>query len=434
MSIIPLLLSSPALADNMSRPPLQTSPLDTIETPMFVSLGFDDNNDADGMRWVLETLAQYQNPKGNDKFANEALSASFFMLCGLSRENPEILTLWRQAAVNGHDISNHTETHPDDKVNWNPLESWMTAEQWEEEVTKCNALLSASEDDGGIGISNISGFRAPFLTYDDDTLQALVKSGIRYDASFPAGTTPSHDGTNNFWPYTLDHGSPEHDIAANEGWKPAISAYPGLWEIPVHTLIVPPDEEMANYGIAYSLRDKIAQNVPWFDHASGKGDNFDWNLYAEPAWGAAGLSGDDVFAIYAYNLDLRRKGNKAPLALGLHSAFYGYVNGQEHFGMPGSTVETRRRALKRFIEYALSKPDVRFVSHLELIDWMISPEPLTLCPIEEWNVYKTYTKGDTVIHQGKNYIAKWWTTQQIPALYENSPWEEVSVCTDTPEN
>ncbi|WP_157490770.1 polysaccharide deacetylase family protein [Enterovibrio coralii] len=431
MCLVPLLLASPTFADDQSQPPSQHSPINTAETPMFVSLGFDDNNDADGLKWVLETLSQYQNPKGADKHANKPLSASFFMLCGLSRGNAEVLTLWRQAAQAGHDIGNHTETHPDDKVNWNPLESWMTAEQWQEEVSHCNELLKASVDDGGVGASSVNGFRAPFLTYDDDTLNALVANGIRYDASFPAGITAEHDGTNNFWPHTLHNGSPEHDLAVNQGWKPAISAFP-LWQIPMHTLIVPPDALMEKYGLPYSLRDKIAKNVPWFDFVSGKGDNFDWNLYSEPAWGAAGLSGDDVFAIYAYNLDLRLSGNKAPLALGLHSAFYGLVNGQEPIGMPGSTVETRRAALERFIEYALSKPDVRFVSHIELVDWMHSPEPMTLCPSSEWDVYKTYQKGDSVSYQGKDYVAKWWTTQQIPGLYENSPWEEIEACTVSP--
>ncbi|WP_139367774.1 polysaccharide deacetylase family protein [Enterovibrio nigricans] len=431
MCLIPLLITSASHAESV-HPPSQVSPITVSETPMFVSLGFDDNNDVDGLSWVLDQLSRYKNPAGSDRFADKPLAASFFMLCGLSRDNSEILNLWRRAQDNGHEVANHTETHQDDKVNWNPLESWMTPEQWQEEVSLCNALLSSSVEQGGIGVDTVSGFRAPFLTYDDDTLQALITNGIKYDASFPAGITPSHDGTNNFWPYTLDEGSPEHDIGANEGWKPAISNYPRLWEIPLHTLIVPPDELMAHYGLDYSLRDKVAERVAWFDHASGKGDNFDWNLYAEPAWGAAGLSGDDVFAIYAYNLDLRLQGNKAPLVLGLHSAFYGYLNGQEHFGMPGSTVESRRDTLVRFIEYALSKPAVRLISHIDLIEWMESPEPLTICPTEAWDVYKTYQKGDLVKYQKKNYVAKWWTTQQVPALYENSPWEEVVACTSLP--
>ncbi|GAL02663.1 polysaccharide deacetylase [Photobacterium aphoticum] len=142
-------------------------------------------------------------------------------------------------------------------------------------------------------------------------------------------------------------------------------------------MIIPPDSEMEKYGLDYSLRDKIASRIGYFDPVSGKGDNFDWNLYTTPEWGAAGLSEDDVVAIYSYNLDLRLDGNRAPLVLGLHSAFYGLLNGGEHFGMPETTVASRQNVLKRFITYALSKPQVRFVSHQDLMEWMQDPEPLT---------------------------------------------------------
>ncbi|KKD62403.1 carbohydrate-binding protein [Grimontia sp. AD028] len=426
---LPLVMSAQVLAMENAYPPSQLSPIDTAKTPMFVSLGFDDNNDLEGLKWVLDTLASHKNPNGMDKHANRNLTASFFMLCGQSRENEDVLNLWRRAHQAGHDIGNHTETHPDDKVNWNPLDSWMTQEAWQQEVTLCNQFLTSAVEDGGIGIEEAHGFRAPFLTYNDNTLKAVIQNGIAYDVSFPAGITPAHDGTNNYWPYTLENGSPEHDIAVNGGWKPQIANYSGLWEVPAHTLIVPPDNLTSEYGIDYSLRDKIAKRVPWFDRESGKGDNFDWNLYSEPAWGAAGLSGDEVFAIYAYNLDLRLKGNRAPLVLGLHSGFYGLVNGQEQYGMPGSDTQSRQAALSKFIEYALSKSEVRFVSHIEIIDWMKNPEPLTLCPKDDWNVYTTYVEGSVVTYGGENYQAKWWTTQQIPGLYENSPWELIPSCT-----
>ncbi|MDD1791553.1 polysaccharide deacetylase family protein [Enterovibrio sp. ZSDZ42] len=424
-----LFLSLPSYSGDISVDPMQHSPIPAQVTPMFVSLGFDDNLDVDGMSWVLRLLGSNKNPDGADAFANSSLKASFFMHCGPARGNDDVLTKWRQAHSEGHDIGNHTETHPDDKVNWNPLESWMTIEQWQQEITQCNELLMASEAQGGVGLASVSGYRAPFLTYNDNTFRALSDNHIQYDVSLPAGNTPEHDGTNNYWPYTLHNGSPEHDIGVNNGWKPPLSNYPNLWEIPLHTLIVPPDNEMDRYGLAYSLRDKIASRVPWFDAISGKGDNFDWNLYFEPAWGAAGLNENDVLAIYKYNLDLRLSGNKSPLVLGLHSGFYGYQNGQEHFGMPESTVESRRRVLEKFTEYALSKPEVRFVSHKQLVDWMEEPEPLTLCSTSEWDAHKAYKKGDGVTYMGEQYQAAWWTMQQIPGLYENSPWKSLDACT-----
>ncbi|MGF1906687.1 carbohydrate-binding protein [Aliivibrio salmonicida] len=421
--------ATPQKIDNVS--PSSSPPINVIHAPMFVSLGFDDNVEVDGLTWVIKQLESHHNPKGNDQYAGHPLSASFFMHCEPARENEDVKSLWRQLVIAKHDIGNHTDTHPDDKVNYNPLQAWMTAEQWQQEVKLCNTLLTQSSDDGGIGVSNISGFRAPFMTYNDNTLQAIIKNDITYDVSFPAGITPDQNGLNNYWPFTLDNGSPSHNQAVNGWWKPAIANYPGLWEIPLHTLIVPPDERLEEYGLDYSLRDKIASRISYFDPISGKGDNFDWNLYTTPNWGAAGLNENDVVAIYNYNLDLRLEGNRAPLVLGLHSSFYGYLNGQEHYGMPETTVESRQNVLTRFITYALTKPEVRFVNHKQIIDWMRDPQPLTLCPTAEWKAHEVYQKGDTVNYQGKIWQAQWWTQLEIPGITENSPWEIIDACTAT---
>ena len=417
----------PIIRDNV--PPSSESPIPISKTPMFVSLGFDDNVESDGLIWVMNQLADTTNPIGNDKYAEQPLSASFFMHCEPARDKDEIKSLWRQLVIAGHDIGNHTETHPDDKVNYNPLQSWMTSEQWQQEVESCNSWLKQSIKDGGIGVQSISGFRSPYMTYNDNTLKAIINEKIRYDVSFPAGITSEQNGLNNYWPFTLDNGSPSHNQAVNGWWKPSINNYPGLWEIPLHTLIVPPDSELENYGLNYSLRDKIASRIGYFDPISGKGDNFDWNLYTTPNWGAAGLNENDVVAIYSYNLDLRLKGNRAPLVLGLHSAFYGYINGKEHVGMPETTVKSRQNVLKRFIKYALTKPEVRFVNHKQIIDWMVSPEPLTLCPQKEWQVHDVYQKGNTVTYQGKMWQAQWWTQLEIPGLVENPPWKIIKTCT-----
>ncbi len=418
-----MLTALPAFASQTNVEPSQQSPIEIERTPMFISLGFDDNVTEDGLSWVVNMLASYNNPQGHDNYAGKPLTASFFVNCATARGNESITNLWKLMKYKSHEIGNHSESHPNDGA------GTMTAEQWNNEIETCNRFLTASEQDGGIGVEKVYGYRAPFLTYNDNVLTALVNNGINYDVSFPAGISGDQNGINNLWPYTLDNGSPDHNAAVNGGWKPAINNYPGLWEIPLHTLIVPPNDVINDYGLTYSLRDKIASRVPWFDTQSGKGDNFDWNLYSTPTYFAAGLNANDVLAIYKYNLDLRLAGNKAPLVLGLHSDFYGYLNDEEHGDKPETTVESRRSVLTQFIAYALSKPEVRFVNHKQLIDWMVTPEPLTLCADKQWQPHDTYQKGDTVLFSEKTYVAKWWTSHQIPALYQNSPWQEVKYCT-----
>lgn len=40
-----------------------------------------------------------------------------------------------------------------------------------------------------------------------------------------------------------------------------------------------------------------------------------------------------------------------------------------------------------------------------------------------WDTNKTYVAGDTVIYDGKTYVAKWWTKGDLPTKEVNYPWE-----------
>ena len=80
-----LLISTSVVASNTplkkdNVPPSELPPIQIKHTPMFISLGFDDNVEKDGLEWVIKELKKNKNPDGNDRFANLPLSASFFML------------------------------------------------------------------------------------------------------------------------------------------------------------------------------------------------------------------------------------------------------------------------------------------------------------------------------------------------------------------
>ncbi len=66
------------------------------------------------------------------------------------------------------------------------------------------------------------------------------------------------------------------------------------------------------------------------------------------------------------------KGNRAPMVFGAHTPVYS-VNDEV---ATNATMEDRRAALADFINYALTKPDVRIVSMKELLDWLRNPVAL----------------------------------------------------------
>ena len=85
------------------------------------------------------------------------------------------------------------------------------------------------------------------------------------------------------------------------------------------------------------------------------------------------MSGPEVAATLKHTLDLRLKGNRAPFMFGAHTDYYSAAT---DWVAPHTTVEERRAAIEDFVDYALSKEDVRVVSMKTIFDWMRSPIPL----------------------------------------------------------
>ena len=100
-------------------------------------------------------------------------------------------------------------------------------------------------------------------------------------------------------------------------------------------------------------------------YGSGSGEptdkisGLDWNVLE-----AAKCDGAEFLAILKYTLDLRLAGNRAPFMVGGHTALY-----------PRNKPD-RRKAIEDFIAYALTKPEVRFVTGKQLVDWLRAPQAL----------------------------------------------------------
>lgn len=71
-------------------------------------------------------------------------------------------------------------------------------------------------------------------------------------------------------------------------------------------------------------------------------------------------------------LDQRLEGNRAPFMLGMHTDEYSSKFSAE----TKATNRERQEAVEEFVEYAISKPEVRFVPYRSILDWMRWPVPL----------------------------------------------------------
>jgi len=108
----------------------------------------------------------------------------------------------------------HVGTPPDDEVDGN--------------LIALNALA-------GIPLSNIIGFRAPYLNYTADTLKHLAAVGFTYDSSSSASIPVTENYTDAFWPYTLDYGM-ANDCLNGNGLCKGQPKLPGFWEVPMYAM------------------------------------------------------------------------------------------------------------------------------------------------------------------------------------------------------
>lgn len=333
------------------------------EVPMFVSIGFDDNSDAENLNWILNFTKGLTNNQGEgqaETFDGVPVSLSFFNNGKYSKEAGEA---WKALYDNGHEIGNHSQNHyHGSRTNWSrspaTYDILMSQKQWEEEIRLTEIELFKD----GIALSDIKGFRNPFLEYTDNSINAVYEGGYLYDCSIEEGYQIGKKPGNMYWPYTLDTGSPGSRVAA--GWidsREPIQKYPGLWELPVYVLVIPDDEAAAEYGLEPGLRLKFHKFKPYVKGSQWKITGFDYNILFTDS-GEPMCTPEEFLTILKYNFDLRYAGNRAPFMLGAHI---------EHYSTP-----ERRWIIEEFITYTMEKPEVRVVSFDKIVQWLENPAAL----------------------------------------------------------
>jgi peptidoglycan/xylan/chitin deacetylase (PgdA/CDA1 family) len=384
-----LLTTCSVTTEPQSEPFSQSPPgsLKMEQVPQFIIIGSDDNGfsglessgGTGGVKFLIDLFDSRHNPPGNgNRKTYDGARIHFSMYCatsyldGSQAENPVLIKrAWREALLRGNEIGVHTHQHKHGIL--------LSVKEWASEIQACidwltkpfdpQESLSQPDTTKGIGVAaaDIFGFRTPYLEYNDNVFQAVFHQGFLYDCSIEEGFQDDQDGRDFLWPYTLDEGSPGDKVSSLEHQRKPVSKYPGLWEIPAYAVIVPPDSQCALYGIKPGLRKKMKTVQEYFDEEKGKITGFDWNLWIE-----FDMTGVEFLATLKYTLDLRLKGNRCPMPFGIHSDIYS----SKFQNLPNTSVEERQWALREFIDYALSKPEVRIVNAKELLDWMINPFPL----------------------------------------------------------
>jgi hypothetical protein len=138
-----------------------------------------------------------------------------------------------------------------------PLTSFSMTHVGQPGSDEINGNVIALNSLSGIPFSSIQGFRAPYLNYSGDTLKLLAQSGFTYDSSATSSTPVTENGTDAFWPYTLDNGLANNCLTVPNICKgqPKI---PGFWEFPMYALF----DSRGDAGV--HLMD------PWLDTADGQ--------------------------------------------------------------------------------------------------------------------------------------------------------------------
>lgn len=356
-SLVLFLLSTLAAAAADRRAPAAEPPggLKPAEVPQFIFLSFDDNPNADAIAWLLDLVAAQRNPAGSGSaatFDGAPVRAALFSNGKYLGGDEALVAVHRRAVQEGHELANHTHNHFHGMA--------FTVDQWRAEMAACVKAFDAA----GLPGSRVRAFRTPFLEYNAATFKALAEEGYVYDTTLEEGQQADQDGTNFLWPFTLDAGAPANAQRFPEGHPRRVGSHPGLWELPLHVYIVPDDATATKLGVPAGLRERTRANIKaaygWdWDAKSGKITGLDWNVVE-----MAKLDGADFHAILRHTLDLRLAGNRAPLIFGGHTALY-----------PADKPD-RRKALADFIAYALSKPEVRFVTGPQLLEWLRKPQAL----------------------------------------------------------
>ncbi len=258
-----------------------------------------------------------------------------------------------------------------------PLNAWKgLIEIGEEELDDALGLKPLRK--GG----TVASFRAPRLEVNGDMHYALKELGYLYDCGQEEGYEYHIDGTNFYWPYTTDNGTPNASWQRVAGENVSLESMPaGLWQYPVNAMIVPKnirEQVWANYEIIARAEghEMTAQDKDHWIMNDGRVTGFDFNMFV--LWG---MTKDNAYATLKYNLDQRLAGGKAPMQIGCHTDYFTPIYDNATLKAPENidtyglcitngwnTWEDRKAVFEEFIDYGIQN-GVYFWSGRQAIEY-----------------------------------------------------------------
>ncbi|MBI2577964.1 MAG: metallophosphoesterase [Candidatus Wildermuthbacteria bacterium] len=318
-------------------PPSATAPGGLVvgQVPQFVLLGSDDNNRAGGVEFFINAMKNRLNPvgTGNPGTFDGAPALMSFYLIGTNIFGPNINSQeWRDqymaAYADGHELGNHGFYGLANEAPRGTVSDWI------------NSWIKPTHDamiDMGVDAKDIKGMRAAQDEIDPAFYQALKQFGYTYGNS---STTGHSTNLPAWWTGTLENG-----WTGGATWDTRnFGNTPGIWEIPQ-------------------------------TYATGQSAYCDKDWFGAPANKTGAQYVEDLKATF---LTLRN-GNKAPFSICLHSQEWGPMNTIAGGGVPSATELDRQAAMNEFLDWLLNGqfPDVRLVTHSQLLDWMRNPVSLS---------------------------------------------------------
>ncbi|KAH7622737.1 hypothetical protein Ndes2526B_g03576 [Nannochloris sp. 'desiccata'] len=303
----------PACMCASNSPPGGLAPADT---PQFILLTHDDAVNALSNKVMRSISDKHTNPNGCN------MPITWYVL-QLGTDCSTAKKLWEQ----NHEMALHTVNHVS-------LYASYTGDMIKEMMGVRDFLNKTC----GIPLTDLVGYRNPYLVHNPSTRKIQDDNGVLYDSSmiqvFQKDSESETGPGMRVWPFTMDQGIP---INCNWNYPDGqcngtTEKYPGMWEVPLWEL------QNAAGDHLYSM--DVGTNPP-----------------------------GDIYSVLEENFNMNYNGNRAPFGIYLHSTW---------FDSAGANAD----ALNKFLDWAMAQPNVWAITTKDLIRWMQAPVPAS--QMGEW--------------------------------------------------